>query len=87
MMCRAQDVVLVPSAVRSPVALREFIGFDELSAAHPHHELVVYWNRVDLKATFAAVFRIHKSVIREKGWPVFIDIDTRVFAPEAAKAD
>lgn len=67
-----EGMIPLPPGVSTRKALFEHIGFDELAAQHPDHELfVVVWKTLPGNP-FAVVFRALKSVIAERGWPLEI---------------
>lgn len=76
----ASAVHLVPSEVTTIAQLRELVGFDQLVAEHPDHELFVIVFKTVPDCPFAAVVRVRKDVvhIQGRGLPIEVDPATRV---------
>lgn len=68
-----EAIIPLPIGVATRKALMEYIGFEGIAAAHPDHELFVVAWKILADNPFAIVFRIPKSLIAERGWPVHID--------------
>jgi hypothetical protein len=80
-------IVPLAPTVRSAAAVRRAIGFEDVAAAHPRHEIFVVWHRQNEAAPFAFALAIPKARIAENGWPLYFDRDTRVLEICAAKPD
>lgn len=65
-------VVPLPPGITSRSALFEYLGFEELRAKHPDHELFVYASRQLPGNPFAIIFRMHYESVAAKGWPDWV---------------
>lgn len=86
-MIRPSDVHMLPTNVRSAASVRNYVGFDELAAKHPGHELFIIWNTQVPGSPFAVVMRIPKAKVSTVGWPLIIDQESRILEMRAPVPD